>query len=58
MGRHYATIDMGWKVGADVPFFWGGDRRKPKQLQGTSTDVLNADVIASLIITLEGKRWA
>ena len=38
-------------------FFWAGaDGRKPKQLQGTSTDV-KWPVIASVLITLQGTRW-
>ena len=56
MGDRLATIDMCRKVGAAVPIFRGiGEGRKAKQLQDTSTDV-ERPIIASLIITLEGKR--
>jgi len=55
MSDHLATIDMGRKVGrgccAGI-----GEGRKPKQLQGTSTDV-EWPMIPSPLITLEGKRW-
>ena len=54
MGDRLATIDMGRKVWVCCAHFWGiGEGRKPKQLQGTSTDV-EWPVIASLIITLDG----
>jgi len=56
MGDRLATINMGRKVWAAVPLLEKGEGRKQKQLPGTSTDV-EWPVIASLIITLEGKRW-
>jgi len=56
MVDHLFTIDMGRKLEAALPPFWGkGEGQKPKQLQGTSTDV-EWPVIGSLILTLEGKR--
>jgi len=50
LGDRLATIDMGRKVGGCSSPFLGaiGEGRKPKQLQGTSTDV-----IASRVITLD-----
>ena len=42
MGDRLATIDKGQKVGGLLSAFFGeaiGEDRKPKQLQGTSTDV-------------------
>jgi len=54
MGDRLATTDVGRKVGATVPLFGGkGEGRKPKQLQGTSTDV-EWPITASLLITSEG----
>jgi len=56
MGDRLATTDMGRKVRAALPLFGGRyEGRKPKHLQCTGTDV-EWPVIASLIITLEGKR--
>jgi len=56
MGDRSATIDTGRKVGVALSLFGGiGEGRKPKQLQGTSSDV-EWPVIPDLIITLEGKR--
>jgi len=55
VGGRLVTVDMGRKVRGCCAPFWGiGEGRKPKQ-QGASTDV-EWLVIASLIITLEGKR--
>ena len=51
-----ATIDVPKNKGLLCPLYGEGiEGRKLKQLQGTSTDVKWL-VIASLIITLEGKR--
>jgi len=56
MGDHLATIDVPKNKGLLCPLYGEGiEGRKLKQLQGTSTDVKWL-VIASLIITLEGKR--
>ena len=53
MGDRLDSIDMGRKVGGCSAPFWGiGEGRKPKQLQGTSTDV-EWPIITSLIITSE-----
>jgi len=51
MDDRLTTIDISRKVGGGLcPFSWGIGDWKPKQLQGTSTD-LEWPVIASLIIT-------
>jgi len=55
MGDRFTTKDMGQKAGGCCGPFWGIGGGKPKLLQGTSTDV-KWPVIASLIITLDGKR--
>jgi len=59
MDDRLVTIDMGRKVGAlggCCALFWG-DRRRSEAVAtaGTSSDV-EWSVIASLIITLKGKR--
>ena len=49
MGDRFATTDMGQKGGAAMSFFGGiWEVPKPKQLQGTSTDMEVRDEYASV----------
>ena len=57
IGDRLTTVDMFRKVGGYTVLFFGaiGEGRKPKQLQGTITDV--ECVCHSIPFTLECRRW-
>ena len=56
MGDRLATIDMGQKVGGFSALFSRG-QEKVGSRSNCGAQALEWPIIASLIITLEGKRW-